>query len=104
MRRCPLLVPCMTSRRLSTRAPTILRCPGSPLVRTRFPVHVPSITILILSLLDAAPAADFPQWRGVDRTGVVKDSPPLADSWGRDGPRRAWESEVFPTNRGTEAR
>ena len=54
----------------------------------------------MLSILDVASADDFPQWRGVDRTGVVKDSPPIAESWDRDGPRKAWESEVFPRNSG----
>ncbi len=54
----------------------------------------------MLSIVDVAPADDFPQWRGVDRTGVVRDSPPIAESWDRDGPRKAWESEVFPRNSG----
>src|ERR1017187_5124945 len=40
-----------------------------------------------------ARAADWPQWRGPDRNGVVAESPPLADAWPSGGPRLLWRTE-----------
>ncbi len=53
---------------------------------------------IVAALLDAAAAvrADWPQWRGPDRTGVSSGSPALAASWPDDGPPRLWISERIP--------
>ena len=57
-------------------------------------------TLFILGLLLApaglAQADDFPQWRGTDRSGVIRDSVPIAESWASKGPGISWESETFP--------
>ncbi|MGD0092472.1 MAG: PQQ-binding-like beta-propeller repeat protein [Planctomycetota bacterium] len=37
------------------------------------------------------PDADWPQWRGPDRTGVAHNSPPLASAWPDSGPKKVWE-------------
>ncbi|MEM7236091.1 MAG: hypothetical protein AAF517_28255, partial [Planctomycetota bacterium] len=55
---------------------------------------------LCLVATDLASAGDFPQWRGSQRDGVVRNSPPLADSFGASGPPVLWESEVFPKKSG----
>jgi len=47
-------------------------------------------------------AADWPQWRGPDRDGVAKDSPPLAREWGPKGPKLVWESPVPHGQRGDD--
>ena len=44
----------------------------------------------------AAQADDFPQWRGQNRTGVIRNSVALAESWTSKGPAMSWESETFP--------
>ena len=59
----------------------------------------PVLFATLLSI-DTSAAGDYAQWRGAGRDGVVPDSPPLADSWGRDGPSTVWESEVFPRKSG----
>lgn len=38
-------------------------------------------------------AADWPQWRGPDRTGIARQSPALLDEFPKDGPKKVWESE-----------
>ena len=43
-----------------------------------------------------AAAADWPQWRGPLRNGILPDSPPLADHWPAKGPAKLWESEPIP--------
>lgn len=60
------------------------------------------VWLLLLSLAPAPPvhADDFPQWRGVQRNGVVENSPPLRSSFDREGPPLLWESEVFPRRAG----
>ena len=40
-----------------------------------------------------ASAADWPQWRGPDRSGVAAESPPLAEAWPSGGPRLLWRTE-----------
>ncbi len=52
-------------------------------------------TILIgtLVLTPIAATADWPQWRGAGRDGVVACGPALANAWPPDGPVRFWESE-----------
>lgn len=46
-----------------------------------------------------AAVADWNQWRGPLRNGVVLKSPALADSWGESGPVKVWESEPISNNR-----
>lgn len=43
-------------------------------------------------------SADWNQWRGPERNGVAPDSPPLAESWGSNGPPRLWVSEDLICN------
>jgi outer membrane protein assembly factor BamB len=40
-----------------------------------------------------AAGTDWPQWRGPDRNGVARESPPLADQWPAAGPRLVWQAE-----------
>ena len=49
-------------------------------------------------LLATCPAQgnDFPQWRGHNRAGVIRDSVPIGESWTSKGPGLSWESETFP--------
>src|SRR5438132_17305 len=48
------------------------------------------ILALALGLLTlAAPAADWPQWRGPNRDGISKETG-LLKSWPKDGPKLAW--------------
>ncbi len=42
-------------------------------------------------------AADWNQWRGPGRDGVAPASPPLAESWPKEGPRKLWQSEKIPS-------
>ena len=44
-------------------------------------------------------AADWPQWRGPERSGVTSGGPPLANSWPKAGPVKLWESEFIPGGR-----
>ena len=53
-------------------------------------------TLNALSLL--ASDADWNQWRGPNRNGVLPAGPKLADLWSADGPRLLWESEPIPGN------
>lgn len=39
-------------------------------------------------------AGSWPQFRGADRTNVVRDAPSLARSWPSEGPRTLWNLEV----------
>jgi outer membrane protein assembly factor BamB len=60
-----------------------------------------SFAILVsLSLSGGLCAAmsDWPQWRGPERNGVLPGSPPLATSWGPNGPAKLWESEPIPSD------
>jgi len=41
--------------------------------------------------------ADWPQWRGTGRNGVVSGSPALADQWPEEGPRLLWRSGNVPS-------
>jgi len=50
-------------------------------------------SVVALAALPGARAGDFPQWRGPLRNGVVADSPPLAATWPKDGPKELWRSE-----------
>ena len=53
---------------------------------------------LAACLLAVTACADWNQWRGPERNGVAPDSPPLADSWGSNGPPRLWVSEDLICN------
>ncbi len=56
-------------------------------------------TLPILCLLAfAVQAADFPQWRGPLRNGVVPDSPKLLDAWPGGELKQLWDSEEIPSN------
>lgn len=49
------------------------------------------------SLSGGAPSAlpgDWPRFRGPDMDNIAKNAPPLADSWGPDGPDVLWTVEV----------
>ncbi len=55
----------------------------------------PFIVALWMSLLFgqlAARAADWNEWRGPSRDGIVKNSPPLLDAWAQQGPKKVWQS------------
>tara|TARA_B100001750_G_C15519540_1_gene610271 strand:- start:631 stop:2196 length:1566 start_codon:yes stop_codon:yes gene_type:complete len=56
----------------------------------------PVIVTLLAFAACEAQANDFPQWRGHNRAGVIKDSVPIAESWTSKGPGMSWESETFP--------
>lgn len=43
-----------------------------------------------------ASLAEWPQWRGPNRDGVVVSGPKLLDSWPEEGPRLLWRSERIP--------
>jgi outer membrane protein assembly factor BamB len=55
------------------------------------------ITLCALSSAYSAPA-DWPQWRGPARNGSLDSGPALADSWGAEGPRILWDSELIPSD------
>ncbi len=52
--------------------------------------------LLVSAVLIGSPlyAHDWPQWRGPDRDGVVKDGPPLGREWGPEGPTLVWEAPL----------
>ncbi|MFP6631681.1 MAG: PQQ-binding-like beta-propeller repeat protein [Planctomycetota bacterium] len=54
------------------------------------------IVTCLLFTACAAQANDFPQWRGHNRAGAIKDSVSIAESWTSKGPGMSWESETFP--------
>ncbi len=61
-----------------------------------------SLGALFLLTLPVAPssfaAADWPQWRGPERNGVLAGGPALAAAWGAEGPAKLWESEPIPSD------
>ncbi len=56
-------------------------------------------TLLVASLTSAAAfaGADWNQWRGPNRNGVLPDSPPLVNSVPADGLKELWNSEMIPS-------
>lgn len=46
----------------------------------------------------SASDADWNQWRGPNRNGVLPSSPKLAELWSEDGPKLLWESAPIPGN------
>lgn len=53
---------------------------------------------LLLILPLALHAADWPQWRGPQRNGVLPDSPKLLDAWPKGELKQLWDSEEIPSN------
>lgn len=41
----------------------------------------------------AEDTGDWPQWRGPNRDGVARNSPPLLDKWPAEGPKLVWKSQ-----------
>lgn len=54
--------------------------------------------VLLATSIAALAAADFPQWRGPQRNGVLVDSPKLLDAIPKEGLKELWESEKIPAN------
>jgi outer membrane protein assembly factor BamB len=50
----------------------------------------------VVCLVNGLLAADWPQWRGPLRNGILSDSPRLADQWPSKGLAKLWESEAIP--------
>ena len=59
-------------------------------------MKVRSLAWLSVAMLLSAAASgtdDWPGWRGPTRNGVVADSPPLVDTFGKEGPKLLWKSQ-----------
>ncbi len=56
------------------------------------------VTSLVFILPLAIHAADWPQWRGPLRNGVLPDSPKLLDAWPKGELKQLWDSEEIPSN------
>ena len=56
------------------------------------------ITLLLQLFTTFAIAADWPQWRGPLRNGMLPNSPPLLEKLPESGLRELWESETIPSN------
>src|SRR5262249_14549967 len=52
-----------------------------------------SVVCPALALALAAPAADWPQWRGPERTGVARDAR-LPAAWPKEPPKPAWRVSI----------
>lgn len=52
--------------------------------------------VAVAAIALSAPAADWPQWRGPDRTGVSQEKG-LLQEWPEGGPKLAWKAEKFGT-------
>ena len=63
---------------------------------TRVQFTAAVLTCGILAANGGAWAADWPQWRGLNRDGIVPQSPPLAEAWPKNGPPKLWQSERLP--------
>ncbi len=55
-------------------------------------------SVLLLAAALHVHAADWPQWRGPLRNGIVQDSPKLLEKIPDGGLKELWESEEIPTN------
>ena len=49
-----------------------------------------AVLLLTLGLVTGLNAADWPQWRGPDRTGISRETG-LLKEWPKDGPKLAWQ-------------
>ena len=54
-------------------------------------------TFLFFILTTFSLLADWPQWRGPGRNGVVSGSPALANQWPKEGPKLLWRSVKIPS-------
>ena len=52
--------------------------------------------LVCVSLAGSSPAADWPQWRGVNRDGISKETG-LLKEWPKDGPPLRWERKDLGT-------
>lgn len=63
---------------------------------------VVAFSVLALGLFGAAPSAlaetsaDWPQWRGPNRDGTARSSPPLISELPADGIKPIWQTEALP--------
>src|SRR5688500_14212956 len=55
---------------------------------------------LMLAMACCSPAADWPQWRGPDRTGVSKETG-LLKEWPASGPALRWKATDIGTGYST---
>ncbi|MEC8928274.1 MAG: PQQ-binding-like beta-propeller repeat protein [Verrucomicrobiota bacterium] len=55
------------------------------------------VVILLLAATFVV-SADWPQWRGPNRNGLVVGSEPLLNVFQEDGPQQLWKSEPIPSN------
>jgi len=55
------------------------------------PDHLPAL-LLVAATVTALQAADWPQWRGPDRTGIAPGK--VADAFPQEGPRTVWKAKV----------
>ena len=56
------------------------------------------ILLLFLGCAVGVCGADWSQWRGADRNGVVRDNVTLLNELPADGPQQLWQSEAIPSN------
>jgi outer membrane protein assembly factor BamB len=70
--------------------------PPPTMIPSRFSLAA-VVSLSIAGNLHAAPS-DWPQWRGPERNGVLPSSPPLAATWGANGPAKVWQSEPIPSD------
>jgi outer membrane protein assembly factor BamB len=56
------------------------------------PLRIPAAILLVALAARPAAAADWPTFRGVDRTAVAPDTD-LLEAWPADGPALAWEAK-----------
>jgi hypothetical protein len=62
------------------------------------------VMLTVLLLAGWTLAADWPQFRGPNRDGIALQSPPLADSWPKGGPKLVWKSTSLPSQSGSGVR
>ena len=72
-----------------------LETQGKTFMRKTTTILIASFLLVNTALAD--PGADWPQWRGPDRNGVIRDSPPILDRWPEDGPRLVWHVKDIPS-------
>jgi outer membrane protein assembly factor BamB len=68
----------------------------------RFAVVIAVAAPLSVAVLGQAPAADWPQWRGSDRSGVSKETG-LLKQWPASGPASAWTASGLGAGYGSVA-